>query len=797
MNYMVDLNNQEQAAGMPVVQDDPVTALSKPISDLLEQHVDQEVTPEKTRRFLMLRKAHNYNEGNQFNSLTVDTLTGGIDYSPIGTPYSPNMEQAEGLGLYDYNIDITKSYGRKYAAILGTRSWYNSTAIAKNPTSEKDRKAARVANILRDWFSSCWKLPTLNLEYFARQWDSGEVYFHLQWASDKRTFGTVDVPQYESKTVTLEDGGYLCPGCGVKSKEPSVVDALDPMGQPMQQTVCPSCGGELSDYHAQEPVTAEVPEYTGTLTFPQAGPKVTICTGMTVTVAQDTRDIRDTPYLVYEYEEHRGVLLEFFGEKLRSKMEDGTQNIKGGKSSANTNAVQARQTQYSSTGQVTPNLTNRWTYSRYWLRPAMYEYMKKEERERMKAEFPDGVKVSLVDGVVVDMVGEDLADVWVVGVPEPGKSIIHKPICWGILGHQDIINDFYQIMIANLERGLPTFLFDSEVVDREALARKSYLPTEAIPAQAQAGRSLENSVVKLPTASFPDQAPVIVSGVETNVQLHTGLLPSSWGGGEKSNTAEESRNRLQQALQQLSIHGIFAGAAYSDLYTLAVHMVAKNAAGDFNVSVGNGKTGLTTSETVDIQALSEGQFEFQSEVGVPMTFAERKDQLNQIITQNPDLASAMQLDSRSNLPIVRDALLTGMNELQVAGEDEWQATLEKIQQLLEEEPIMAPDGSQQSSQQPEEFVTNYATEADNVRQWLLSDQGRQVKREKPIGWRNVVLYGLVCSNLANPPMPPGAPAANPQQPDPKSPPPTQEQPGGTPPPDGAENPAPIPEQVGV
>ncbi len=771
---------------------DPLEAMRLPVTNLLEQYVDGELTPEKTRRYLMLRKSHNYNEGQQFNSLTVDTLTGGIDYSPIGTPFSPNMEQAEGIGLYDYNIDITKSYGRKYSAILGTRSWYNCNAVGKNPTSEKDRKAARSANILRDWFTSCWKLPTLNLEYFARQWDSGEVYGYLQWESDARTFGKVDVPQYAPKTVTLEPGGYACPNCGGKSEQPQTVDALDEMGQPTQQTVCPSCGGELADFHYQEPMTTQVPEYVGTATFPQAGPKVTLCTGMTVTIPQDTRNLRDAPWLLYEYEEHRGVLLEFFGEKLRKLVEEGSGNVKGGKSAAGSAiAVQSRQAQYTMTGQAMPAIQNRWTFSRYWLRPAMYEYVKKEEREMLKQQFPDGVKVSLVDGVIVDMVGEDLGDVWTVGVPESGKSLIHKPICWGILGHQDIINDFYQIMIANLERGLPSFIFDPEVIDRDALSRKSYLPAEAVPAKRSAGNLIEKSIAKLPTASFPDQAPVIASAVETNVQLHTGLLPTAWGGGEKASTAEESRNRLNQALQQLSIHGVFAGQFWMDVFTLAVQMTAKNAAGDFSVSV-SGKNGLTTSEIVDIQALQDGQYEFQAEVGIPMTFAERKDQLNQIITQNPDLAKAMQLDSRTNLPIVRDALLTGMSELQVFGEDEWQNTLEKIQQLIEEQPMQGPDGSQQPSQQPEEFVTNYATEADNVRQWLLSEQGRQAKREKPMGWRNVVLYGLLCSNLANPPMPAGMPPQNGQ-------PPAQGEQGGTPPPSGGGNPPPeqTPEQIGV
>lgn len=779
---------QMQALDAPPV--DPLASLRDPVTKLLEQYVDQELAAEKTRRYLMLRKAHNYNEGQQFNSLTVDTLTGGIDYSPIGTPFSPSMEQAEGMGLYDYNIDVTKAYGRKYAAILGTRSWYNSTAVGRNPTSEKDRKAARTANILRDWISSAWGLPVLNLEYFGRQWDSGEVYGYLQWEADDKAFGTVKVPQFQPKMVTLEDGGFGCPNCGQKSPQPEMVDALDQMGQPMQQSVCPACKGELADFHYRPPVTAEIPEYVGTASFPQAGPKVTLCTGMTVSIPQDVKDLRHAPWLIYEYEEHRGVLLEFFGEKLRNLIEEGTGNIKGGKQATQAAALQARQSQFTLTGQVAPNLQNRWTFSRYWIRPSMFEYAKKEEREMLKQQFPRGVKVSLVDGVVVDMAEEDLGEVWVVGVPEAGKGLIHKPICWGILGHQDIINDFYQIMIANLERGLPSFIFDPEVIDRDALSRKSYLPAEAVPAKRSAGSLIEKAIAKLPTASFPDQAPVIASAVESNIQLHTGLLPTAWGGGEKSATAEESRNKLNQALQQLSIHGIFAGKFWIDLFTLAVHMTAKYAAGDFSVSV-SGKNGLTTSEVVEIQALKDGEFVFQAEVGIPMTFAERKDQLNQIITQNPDLAKAMQLDSRTNLPIVRDALLTGMNELQVYGEDEWQNTLEKIQQLIEEQPMQAPDGSQQPSQQPEEFVTNYATEADNVRQWLLSEQGRQAKREKPMGWRNVVLYGLLCSSMAAPP---------PMMPGPDGQPPAQGQPGGTPPPNDAGNPAPPPqnpEQIGV
>ena len=47
----------------------------------------------------------------------------------------------------------------------------------------------------------------------------------------------------------------------------------------------------------------------------------------------------------------------------------------------------------------------------------------------------------------------------------------------------------------------------------------------------------------------------MVGGFISHLESSVGLLPAIYGGGEKSSTAEESRNRLNQAIQQLSVSG--------------------------------------------------------------------------------------------------------------------------------------------------------------------------------------------------------------------------------------------------
>ena len=88
--------------------------------------------------------------------------------------------------------------------------------------------------------------------------------------------------------------------------------------------------------------------------------------------------------------------------------------------------------------------------------PPMYEMFQSEEkRQYLRENFPKGVRISRVAGKVVAMDEEALTDVWTAVKVEPSDFLYNDPFCWGILGQQDLTNDFYNLLFALSERKLP------------------------------------------------------------------------------------------------------------------------------------------------------------------------------------------------------------------------------------------------------------------------------------------------------------------------------------------------------
>ena len=766
----------------PQPQPDILDQLRPELDKLIKDKIDTEVDLEKTWQVGRLAKADNYNRY-LTNIAPYFTAAGQYGYSPIGVPNSPTTEQFESRGLYDYNIDIIKSYGRKYVGVLGPRPFHNCKAVPDDPQSEADRRVSRQMDLAALWLRSKWNIRKKNIDLFFNQWEAGTVYAYLNYVADKDVFGETEEPEYEQRQVELEPAGYKCQQCGEKSPEPATTESLDENYNPVQQMVCPKCGAEIGDVHFEDAVTGSVPEFTGNRKYPGSGPSLRFCTGYTVTVPFDCTDLDKSPYLLYEYEENQGVLLGQFGQSLREHVDENGNFKTSSRTAAQQQAVIARAQASSLTAMPRQGVNSRWTYSRYWLQPSMYEYVKDESlRGALQQQFEDGILVHRVEGVTVKVEPDSLAKHWVAIEPEPGKYLYHDPVCWGVMGQQDVLNDLWNIIIATLERGLPTALVDPDVIDTSALSSRPYVVNELIEARPGVGARLDSAIKPLPKSEFPDQIPQVLGSLEATVQQNLGLLPPVWGGGEKTQTAEDSRNRLNQALMQLGIAGEYATQGWVKVFEKAINLISEHAPKGFAVA-NNG-----TSEMLDLEALRNGKAHFEGEPGIPRSFAELRDQMDGIIKENPEVAHAMGMDSPINIPVVRDYLLPGMTELRIPQEDERDKVLETIQQLLEQEPIeqMGPFGPELApSIPPEEYVDDPVLDAELVRQWIISPQGRKAKQDRPVNYRNVVAYGLALSKMAQPPMlPPG-----------------QATPPGGPPPDlnapPEQAPEQIPEQVGA
>jgi hypothetical protein len=498
---------------------------------------------------------------------------------------------------------------------------------------------------------------------------------------------------------------------------------------------------------------SQVPEFQGTSTYPASGPALILTTGYTTTIPFDCKDMSRAPYVLYEYEEDQGTLLQAFGDPLR-KLVDANGNLAGPET--NTSKAQGlytRRQEFSLTAMPRVNTQSRWTYSRYWLATSMYEYVKNQaKREALYQQYSDGLKIHLVNGKIVKLESENHADVWAAIIPEPSDAVYHDPMAWSILGQQDLKNDATNIGVAYLERGLPTHIVDVDVLDPDQINSQPYMPNEVVGAKPGAGARLDSAVKTLGHTPFPEDLVPFIAGVDSQVQNNTGLLPPVYGGGERQPTAEGQRTVLNQALMQLGVAGEYAGYGWADVLTKAVRQIAKHAPRSFAVSIPGKGSNPATSEMLDLEALRNGKWKLEPQPGVPMSWAERQQAIEGIIKENPAVAHAMGLDLPINAPVVRDYMLPGLQELRVPNEDLRDKVIRVIiPELLQGQPIIGPDGQPQPSVMPEEFVDDPGQCAELAHEWLNSPPA--LKMRNTPGYANVVAWGMAQAAKVQPPPP--------------------------------------------
>lgn len=728
---------------------DPVEFLKDELNSVLSKHVDAEIQQEKTWQFMRLRKCDLYLRGLQYLAPVLGP-GGSLDYMSVGQNSSgmsgdPNVEAS---GLLDYNIDIIKGYCRKFVGSMGTRAYYNMKCLAEDNASEADRMAREEADKVYQWLLKAWNARLRNVELFYHAFKSGTRYIYHPFTPDEDLFGTRTEDILEPMQVPQPGtGGPICPSCGQTESTDGI---------------CPQCAVPMVQ---QPPTMVTVPQKTGEQTYANSGPMFRICTGMEVTVPFDAKSLDHCPFLVYEYDEHPGILLQLYGQKLREHLDPATGGMQGETVAQQQGSITRAQAQ-SLSGMTRIGEKQRWIHSRIWLTPPMYEMFQSEEKRKyLKEKFPNGVRISRVAGRLVGIDDEKLSDVWTAMQVEPSDYLYNDPFCWGILGQQDLINDFYNLLFALSERKLPMTVVSAGWLDMEKLNNRGTLPTEMIEAKAAAGQRLQDGfhTVSTPQGALAEYLPLI-DKIDGTVQQHTGLTPPVFGANEKDPTAEGARLRIQQALMQNAPIGELTAQGWVVIVTKCVKLVAEHGEGLPVKDTPDGKVPM-----FDVAKLKGGRFRFEAEVGVPMSWAEKTDMLSSIIKQNPDVAAALDLDKPYNAAALQDYLLPGMVDFKSSNENYQRAVNERIQKLLKGSPTVGPDGTMVPTIPVQQFVDDNLVFASLIQQWCNDESGLKAANENPNGFANVVAHGMAQLAAGQPPPMPAPAEGQPEKPKPEQP----------------------------
>lgn len=757
---------------MPKPDDVVKTVLKDRMLAFTRDHTIGSIDREVFHVLAEARKALYYEAGKQY---VFPTLVDGqvMDWS-ASSGAAKNVLGPQSQQWFDYVINHVNSLGRKFIGVLGKKA-PNVKALPDDPNDEQTIRRSRRAQDLASKNRLAWDAESVQRHMARTIFYLGTAFGYTPAVADGDRFGWIEEPVMGEQEMPIGEPVYRCLYCG----EESPASIVDPQFDAQVSPACVNCGQSLMRSERIDPPTIQVPVQIDTKRYPRVGVDLILCDATNVTCPYYSRDVKSLPWLIYEYEEHKSVLLATYPELREKAGLDGQGDFSG----MSQQGMLTRDAATSPTVAYLAPRADRWRYTRVWLTPPMYELFERQEvaidgglmpvRDWMYANFPTGIRLTIVQDVIVDAFEERLSDVWCYCKPETSSSIYCRPICSDILQIQDIINDIHNIMVETAMRSTPYMFVDPSFVDPAAFTSKAGRPAEIIFAKPGAGQSLKNAVERGPVATVEPQIIQWVASLVEFAQMNTGILPPIWGGDEGTQTAHEAEMKRNQALMQLSTTWDGMRKFWIDAHSNAVKQIARFRGDD------------------DYSDLLKGGYHFEAEEGVPMTWGQRRDQANFYLEKmGPDVVPFLGLNHPINAQQIYDDLGLEIDGPMVSMRN---MVFDDIRQLLTGQPIMGPDGLPQASLPPDPSTEIFAPPdhmmcVDIIKEWCRTEDGRKALESNPAGFQNVVARGgwHLMRGLPPPVGPDGQPLAGPEG---SGGPPTE------PPPSGADAPGEPPQQV--
>jgi hypothetical protein len=744
------------------VRESIATDVIKRYGDYLKRLTDKQIRDgvdrEKVFQYAIVRRNDFYYRGNQH---LAPTFTGSgelIDFKPINNQMllkNSSTPSANSV-IYDYVINHFRGDLRKFVGVLGQKS----PNVKARPAWQRDEAGIRRSNIANDtasYLRQQWDTEAANRYLVLSLGKNGTTFLHTPFVADGDRYGYHEEPVWGSQPQKLEPDGYSCKFCGTLT--PGNIANISSM---LPRCSNPACRQPLGpeDYHVG--ASEDIPAIVGSQKYPNGTVELHVHSAYDVTTPFYIKDLEHCPWLFVEFEEDAAVLVSRFPNRgLDADLEaDKISFESAGGSSASLGKL-ARQQASSTTGYGMYDRPNRWNYSRFWIRPAMYAYLSKSGLDgteaksaidEMKQKFPRGMKLTYVNHKLVDVEHERLDEVWAVVKPETSEYLYADPIFNDYIQGADIINDAWNINVQLLETAIPALIFDPNILDPKKV-RNGFQPNEFVPMIPGTGAQAANSFYKIPTS---DPKPEIVNFqklVIESLREIVGLLPAIWGGDENVQTAEQARRRLNQALMVLATTWNEMRNGWAKAYRNGARQLARYSLGRLVSSQGDAES-VTVKELSDLEEILLGGWDFECDQAIPMNWTQLKDFVQSILTMAPEMAHLIGMDNPENLDKVSEGI--GIPGWELPELKERARIRDLIGQLLQSGPVQGPMGPMPSI--PLDFQVTWRPDMvmKVVHDFLMDEDGRSA--EGTPGYENVVAAGMAALQAMAPPQPPPVPS---------------------------------------
>ncbi len=484
----------------------------------------------------------------------------------------------------------------------------------------------------------------------------------------------------------------------------------------------------------------------GTTTEAKSRVKQGVFGGMNVKIPNYARTQKECGYLIYSYEEHYAFALDRYEHLLKD--DELIKQIEG---KANKGAYD----QYASWARLSPQYMGEYpinvvTRKLCWLRPAMFNILHDEgDVKKLKKLFPFGACVELCNDTFAVAYPENLDDKWTINYNPLSDYVHYDPLGLLLASVQELTLDLISLTQQTIEHGVGLTFVDPAVIDTKAYAQTEVVPGSLMPTKPiSSSKKIGDGIYETKTAVLSGEVLPFLNQVQSLGQLVSGALPSLFGGAiqqQGGNTASEyamSKNQAQQRQQNTwKMLTTWWKNSFSKAIPLYIKIVKEQGEDERDVQK-NPKTGGFINVVIKQADLAGkiGKVELEANENIPMTYGQRKDVIMQLAqSANPVLQRL--LDSPENIEFLYDAV--GLDNFFIPGEDDRERQLEEIQELLEGTP--QPTGDEKvpeiASVEIDPDYDNHQVQFEIVRQWVLSEAGKQAKVDNPEGYMNVLLHG--------------------------------------------------------
>lgn len=723
---------QELGPAPQVLTNEEILAqYGKSLDEVIAAATDSQYEFERTIQINKARRNWQFVKGNQFLVPGLMQSSGGgeiADYLLIDSAGAADEGGADIKFCHPINVLGGDLY--KFMAVMGNTA-PRVKGVPDDPQDADEIEQAKDADAtIRDLWQK-WHADQLARVMAFHQYTTGPTYWRTVWRTDRLKYGQSVEPKIEVQQVPQPDG-----------------------------------------------TTAPAPVQTGVNTYENGDTELVPYTILEVSHPYMTKDLSQCAWFTCEVMRSKWDLLSAFkgteqdpqtGQPKPGPLEKyrGSEPPDDDTQASSNSAQEARESVANPSGLGRAKRPDQWRFREHWFHPNLFEAITDSEaRQVFQRQFADGMYLAKANSVKVRIDNRKVTDEWSVCKTGRGEKLIEDPICSDSIPLQRALNDLMNLWIETVLRAIPQTVIDTQLFDRNAMAKKEALPAEIIFTQMPVDGDISKRIAQIPPAHVSDQLAPLAMQLRTYQQDITGIRPELSGGGAPTQTYREAKQRKDQALMQLSPQADEMSYCWERIAENGVRMRARYASGTTKVPR-KGSFGPET-DVVDNAKLTETGWHAEADDNFPMSNADRFDKMWALLKEFPPEVQ-QQLSILDPMNLEETLQLLQIPGYESVAEDQKYKTLQDVQQLLAGSPIEAPPpppgppgqpppppGPPQPSI-PMDQYDDHAFVSDFLRKWMVSRTGQKAKQQSPDGFANVQAFQAAHEQAAQPPAPPPPP----------------------------------------